>query len=102
MTNAWAGGDDWPEQTQIQQKVLDKAYYQAQPVQKISETVTASFIEEIKEPDWVDHAYVWARTFVPSWLMLLIFVSGVFTIVSIKFKKQLRKWLLGVLKEDKQ
>ncbi len=76
-----------------QQMILDKAY-DAVPIQ-----TKASVVSKIKEPDFIDQGYVYLRTLMPSWMIAAIFLFGCFTIVMIKFKKPIRRFLLGVLEE---
>lgn len=109
------GGGDWIEQRQMEQKQqLHKAYEKISPkiiskessdnesVEVESESVmsatsvTSGYEAEIKM-DGIDHAYVWARTFTPSWIMGLIFLAGLAALapkilskfgVDIKFQKR--------------
>lgn len=84
------GGGDWINQRQEQQMMQLEDAYEQQYVETPPLIETANHIEmpasktlsgtEVKM-DGIDHAYVWMRTFTPSWLMGVFIVVGVLTIV---------------------
>ena len=64
----------------MQEAVEQRQMEQIQRVQKAYAEVKSpldsyTMFSEVK-PDGIDHAYAWARTFTPSWVMALIFIAG--------------------------
>lgn len=51
--------------------------------------------------DGIDQAYVWARTFTPSWMMGLIFLAGLLTLLPFILKKFGINLRLTVEKKEK-
>jgi len=73
-----AGGGDWIDTRQQQQQVqLEKAYQRVSSAPKSNSNSVETSIEraEIKT-DGIDQAYVWIRTFTPSWVVGVIFLAG--------------------------
>jgi ABC-type uncharacterized transport system fused permease/ATPase subunit len=75
------GGGEWINERQEQQQMQVQQAYKE--VRKIPQHINTS---EIKI-DGIDQAYVWARTFTPSWMMLLIFFVGLITVIPILLRK---------------
>ena len=74
------GGDGWINQRQMEQKVQVQKAYTSLPVNKHKD------FNEIKM-DGIDQAYVWARTFTPSWVMGLIFIAGILALAPMILKR---------------
>ena len=72
---------DVRQQEQVQS--VKKAYAE---VQSNEPRHQKKIFSEIKT-DGVDYAYAWARTFTPSWVMLLIFVVGLVTLIPAFLRK---------------
>lgn len=71
------------QEQQVQQ--IRKAYAEVKADNKEG---SKKIFSEIKV-DGIDYAYVWARTFVPSWLMGVIFLAGLGVMIPIILKKTL-------------
>ena len=92
------GGGEWINTRQMeQQQSLERAYKDMEPVQtthvveKVEKIETpeihAEVRTEIRQSDGIDQAYVWARTFTPSWVMGIIFLAGIFAVIPTFLKK---------------
>ena len=94
--NAYAGGPDF----NMKQQQVQQVYKEHEPVSNASIKELKSIIE-IREPDWLDQIYVWARVNIqiPSWVIFGIFIFGLVTIIGHKFRKSIKAWLRGVLSE---
>jgi hypothetical protein len=100
MTKAYAGEGDFDiKQMQIQEIYREyhpqKASVHVVPVTELTASV------EIKEPDWLDNIYVWARVNlqIPSWVIFSIFFIGLMTVIGNRFKKPIKSWLRGMLSD---
>ena len=72
---------EWIEQRQMEQvQQVQKAYSDA----RFKDNHVA--FTEIK-PDGIDQAYVWFRTFMPSWVMGVIFIVGIITLIPAFLRK---------------
>lgn len=90
-----AGGGEMYEQ---RQQALNSAYVQQTPVQVMQVMQEKQGIQvDIKEPDIGDRVYVWLRTFVSGWIIMGTFLFGAVTLGVHKFRKDIKKWLKGVL-----
>ena len=93
---SYAGGG--PEYYEQRQQALNTAYVQQVAPQAVQEMQTMQAVNlDIKEPDIGDRAYVWLRTFVSGWIIMGIFVFGAITILAHQNRKNIKKWLKGVL-----
>lgn len=89
-----AGGGDYD----YHQEALNTAYVQQVAPQAMQETQSLQMANlDIKEPDIGDRAYVWLRTFVSGWIIMTIFIFGAITILAHQNRKNIKKWLKGVL-----
>lgn len=71
-----------------QQMQIQKAYTEVMPTKvfkEIKEDCKDSF-ENIKV-DGIDQGYIWARTFIPSWLMGIIILIGAYVVLSNTLQK---------------
>ena len=73
------------EQQMIQ---LEKAYDNTPeaPRKMSTSNVSTQMRSEIRM-DGIDQAYVWMRTFTPSWIVGLIFLAGILTLAPLILKK---------------
>ena len=91
---SYAGGGDY----EYRQEVLNKAYVQQVAPQAVQEMQTMQAVNlDIKEPDLGDRAYVWLRTFISGWIIMGTFIFGAITILAHQNRKNIKKWLRGVL-----
>lgn len=96
MSFAWAGESfdaKQEQQTQAVRKAYSNIQTQLEKNDKVIEKVTSPLVtvktqeqtmfSEYKEVklDGIDHAYVWMRSFTPSWLMGVIFLAGIMVVV---------------------
>lgn len=69
---------EWINNRQMQQQIqVQKAYAEVKKKDEFSEI----------KMDGIDQAYVWARTFTPSWVMGVIFLAGLITLAPLILKR---------------
>ena len=74
---------------QNMQQQVQKAYTEIRPtsVAKVVEKHKCNELLETIEVDGIDQAYVWVRTFMPSWLMGIILLIGALTVLNVTLNK---------------
>lgn len=86
------------EQAMRQQIQLDKAY-ERESFKKWDRKDHYRTEVNVRNPDFGDTVYVWVRTWVPSWVVLSLILVGLFTVITVKFKKEIKSWLRTMIRE---
>jgi len=76
------GSNDWIKQEQA----VQQAYYDLDAIPSVQKEECQNLFEGIKV-DGIDKAYIWARTFIPSWVMGVVILVGVVTLIPSLLRK---------------
>lgn len=99
---SYAGGGDF----MMKQQAVQRAYKEIKPVHKVEMVTKEEVVQpsvtvskETPSPDVVDNIYVWIRSMLPDWLILVCFIlGGVQILLAIPITKTILGNLFGGLR----